>query len=211
MSEGDESLLSGSNLVSFAQNVHPDLRQDILNCLQYARIVADDLHSPHQTWRPWLDAYQRTISATGVHPGAQIRDARFKIHRFKDIGRLQLPALSNSAELRQLYLRSLDSLLASDHALAFFSNWFVSGRSESFQIIPCAMQSEDEATILLCGMQMTTLALRPALYFWQILGGEMQVHAAGMAFRFSRQRFEPYRQTVQDILSDRAIAEIISL
>ncbi|GGJ23281.1 hypothetical protein GCM10009085_16890 [Pseudomonas avellanae] len=48
-------------------------------------------------------------------------------------------------------------------------------------------------------------------HFWQILGGEMQVHTVGTAFRFNRQRFEPFRQTVQDTLSDRATAEIIGL
>ncbi|KPC35517.1 Uncharacterized protein ABJ99_3927 [Pseudomonas syringae pv. cilantro] len=211
MPERDESLLSGNNLVSFAYNVCPALRQDILDCLHHARLVADDLHSPRQSWRSWLDTYQRTISATGGQLDARIEEARLKIHRFRDIGKLRLPAVSNSVELRQLYLRSLDSLLASEHAQTFFNNWFISGRFESFQIIPCAMQSEEEATIMLCSMQMSTLALRPALYFWQILGGEMQVHTFGTAFRFNRQRFEPFRQTVQDALSDRAIAEIVGL
>ncbi|RMN81338.1 hypothetical protein, partial [Pseudomonas cannabina] len=166
---------------------------------------------PRQAWRSWLEVYQRTISATGGQPDARIEEARLKIHRFRDIGKLRLPVVSNSVELRQLYLRSFDSLLASEHAQAFFNNWFVSGRFESFQIIPCAMQGEEEATIMLCSMQMKTLALRPALYFWQILGGEMQVHTVGTAFRFKRQRFDPFRQAVQDTLSDRATAEIISL
>lgn len=211
MPEHDENLLSGNNLVSFAQNVCPALRQDILDCLQHARLVADDLHSPRQAWRSWLDVYQRTISATGGQPDARVEEALLKIHRFRDIGTLRLPVVSNSVELRQLYQRSLDSLLASGHAQTFFSNWFVSGRFESFQVIPCAMQSEEEATIMLCSMQMKTLALRPALYFWQILGGEMLVHTVGTAFRFNRQRFEPFRQMVQDTLSDRATAEIIGL
>lgn len=39
----------------------------------------------------------------------------------------------------------------------------------------------------------------------------MQVHTVGTAFRFKRQRFDPFRQAVQDTLSDRATAEIISL
>ncbi|UQW66901.1 hypothetical protein L2Y01_23820 [Pseudomonas avellanae] len=163
MSERDESMLSGDNLMSFTHNVPPALRQDILDCLQYARLVADDLHSPGQAWRSWLDVYQRTISSTGGRPESRIEEARLKIHRFRDIGKLRLPVVSNSVELRRLYLHSLDSLLASEHAQAFFNNWFVSGRFESFQIIPCAMQSEDEATIMLCSMQMKTLALRPAL------------------------------------------------
>ncbi|RMM34113.1 hypothetical protein ALQ80_05251 [Pseudomonas coronafaciens pv. oryzae] len=37
------------------------------------------------------------------------------------------------------------------------------------------------------------------------------MHAISAAFRFSRQSFEPFRQTVQDALADRARAEIISL
>ena len=211
MSDPDEALLAGASLLSFAGNVEPDLRQDITDCLQHARLVADDRHSSRMNWRAWLDAYQRSIAATGGPRSAGINDARLKIHSFSDIGKLQLPVVDNAGELRQLYRSSLDKLLNSDHATRFFRSWFTSGRSESFQLMPCAMRNEDEVSILLCSLQMTTLALRPARYFWQILGGEMQVHAVTTAFRFSRQSFEPFRQTVRDALADRAAAEIISL
>ncbi|MCW6056375.1 hypothetical protein [Pseudomonas fragariae (ex Marin et al. 2024)] len=211
MSDPDNALLTGSSLLSFARNIEPDLRQDIIDCLHHAKLVADDRHSSRGNWRAWLDVYQRSIAATGGSHGAGINDARLKIHSFSDIGSLQLPVFDNAGELRQLYRSSLDRLLSSDHAKTFFSSWFTSGRSESFQLIPCSMHSEDEVTILLCSLQMTTIALRPALYFWQVLGGEMQVHVVGTAFRFSRQSFEPFRQVVQDTLADRAAAEIISL
>ncbi|KMY00965.1 hypothetical protein V476_07310 [Pseudomonas syringae KCTC 12500] len=211
MSDPDEALLTDAGLLSFARNVEPDLRQNIIDCLRHARLVADDHHSSRTKWRAWLEAYQRSIAATGGLRSAGINDARLKIHSFRDIGKLQLPVVDNAGELRQLYRSSFDKLLSSDHAASFFSSWFTSGRSESFQLMPCAMRSKDEVSILLCSLQMTTLALRPARYFWQIVGGEMQVHAVATAFRFSRQSFEPFRQTVQDALADRAAAEIISL
>ncbi|KPX73506.1 hypothetical protein ALP66_01151 [Pseudomonas amygdali pv. photiniae] len=211
MSDLDETLLAGANLLSFARNVEPGLRQDVQDCLHHAKLVADDQHSPRMAWRSWLDAYQQAILATGGRRSAVINDVRLRIHSFRDIGKLQLPMVNNSVELRRLYRSSLDRLLSSNHAKTFFSSWFTSGRSESFQIMPCAMHSEDEVMILLCSLQMTTIASRPALYFWQILGGEMQVHAVGTAFRFSRKSFEPFRQTVQDMLADRAAAEIINL
>ncbi|MCF5164883.1 hypothetical protein GIW45_12580 [Pseudomonas congelans] len=211
MSDPDKALLTEASLLSFARNVEPDVRQDIIDCLHHARLVADDHHSSRTNWRAWLDAYQRSITATGGSRSAGINDARLRIHSFRDIGKLQLPVVDNAAELRQLYRSSLDRLLSSEHAANFFGSWFTSGRSESFQLMPCAMRNKDEVSIILCSLQMTTLALRPAQYFWQILGGEMQVHAVSTAFRFSRQSFEPFRQTVQDALADRAAAEIISL
>ncbi|MDU8499347.1 hypothetical protein RYB01_09135 [Pseudomonas syringae] len=211
MSDLDETLLAGANLLSFARDVEPGLRQDVQECLSHAQLVADNHHSPRMAWRSWLDAYQQAILATGGRRSAATNDTRLKIHSFRDLGRLQLTRVDNSVELHRLYRSSLDRLLTSDHAKTFFSSWFTSGRSESFQLIPCAMHSEDEVTILLCSLQMTTTALRPALYFWQVLGGEMQVHAVGTAFRFSRQRFEPFRLMVRNTLVDRATAEIVNL
>ncbi|WP_122341630.1 hypothetical protein [Pseudomonas caricapapayae] len=211
MSDPDETLLAGSSLLSFARNVEPDLREDILSCLQYARLVATDRYSPGRAWRAWLNAYQHAILANGGRRSAGLNDVHLKIHSFRDVGKLQLPVIDNTVELGQLYRSSFDRLLSSDHAKTFFSSWFTSGRSESFQLMPCVMHSEDEVTILMCSVQMTTLALRPALHFWQVLGGEMRVHAVGTAFRFSRQSFGPFRQTVQDALTGRAVAEIIRL
>ncbi|WP_055003158.1 hypothetical protein [Pseudomonas coronafaciens] len=210
MSDPDETLLTSSSLLSF-HNIDACLRQDIISCLRHARLVADDQHSPQRAWHLWLDVYQRSIVANGGLRSARGNDVRLNIHSFRDIGKLRFPVVDNAVELRRLYHRSLDTLLASDHAKTFFSSWFTSGRSESFQLMPCVMHNKDEATILLCSLQMTTTALRPAFYFWQILGGEMRVHAISAAFRFSRQSFEPFRQTVQDSLADRARAEIISL
>lgn len=210
MSTLEESLLSGKNLVSFAHNIAPGLRQDILDCLLYAQLKADESVPHRDDWRTRQGAYQRSLEKNGANRYADVRDQRVKIHHLRDLRKLQLP-VNRSPELHQLYGRSLDKLMTSEHAQAFFSSWFTSGRSEHFQVVPCAMHSEDEATIVLCALQMTTTSLRPALYFWQILGGEMMVQAAAAGFRFSSKAFDPYRQAVQDTLSAHAAREILRL
>ncbi|MBA1230424.1 hypothetical protein G7013_12295 [Pseudomonas viridiflava] len=211
MSGRDESLLAGSDLVSFAQNVAPDLRQDILDCLLYAKVTADAHFSSRQAWRLWLNAYQQALASTGGLRCADITDKRLKIHSFKDIRKLPLPVFPGGLALGPLYIRSIDRLMTSEHAQLFFSTWFSSGRSESFQVMPCAMQDEHEAVVLSCGLQMTTLALRPALYFWQIMSGEMHVHAVCTAFRFSRMGYEPFRQRVNERIAEHAAQEIMRL
>ena len=108
MSDPDEALLTDAGLLSFARNVEPDLRQHIIDCLHHARLVADDHHSSRTKWRAWLEAYQRSIAATGGLRSAGINDARLKIHSFRDIGKPQLPVVDNAGELRQLYRSSFD-------------------------------------------------------------------------------------------------------
>lgn len=211
MSGDHDGLLAGSNLVSFASDVAPELRQDIIECLRYANICADALYSSRQNWRAWLSAYQQAMASAGAASFMSLPDQRLKLYSLRDIRRLKVPAVPNAQQLIQLYSRSVEKLLDSEHAQLFFGSWFSSGRSESFQVVPCAMQDEKEAVILMCGLEMTTMALRPGFFFWQIIGGEMQVRAVCMAFRFSRDRYEPFRKVVQETLVANAARQVMYL
>lgn len=211
MSNNHDCVLVASNLVSFSEGMAPGLRQDLMDCLLYAQLAADDSFSPRRQWSAWLDTYQRSIGEKGGRRTDSFVGDRLKIHRFSELGKLRLPrSVMGVPGLGQLFVQSLDRLLASEQAKKFFGSWFSAGRSESFQVVPCIQSREDEATILLCGMQMTT-GFRPSRYFWQVLAGEMSVRYTGAAFVFSRQAFEPVRQTVRDVLAARASQEIMRL
>ena len=211
MSNNHDCVLVASNLVSFSEGMTPGLRQDLLDCLLYAQLAADDSFSPRRQWSAWLDTYQRSIAEKGARRTENFAGGTLKIHRFSELGRLRFPrSVMRVPGLGQLFGQSLDRLMASEQAKKFFGSWFSAGRSESFQVVPCIQNKEDEATILLCGMQMTT-GFRPSRYFWQVLAGEMTVRYTGAAFVFSRQAFEPVRQAVRDALAARAAKQIMRL
>lgn len=211
MSNNHDCVLVASNLVSFSQGMVPGLRQDLMDCLFYAQLAADDSFSPRQQWPAWLDTYQRSIGERGGRRTDYFVGDTLNIHRISELRRLRLPqSVTGVPALGQLFVLSLDRLMASEQAKKFFGSWFSSGRSESFQVVPCIQNSEDEAIILLCGMQMTT-GLRPSRYFWKVLAGEMSVRYTGMAFSFSRQAFDPVRRSIRDALAARAAQEITRL
>ncbi|MCD5994345.1 hypothetical protein KDX38_12045 [Pseudomonas sp. CDFA 602] len=211
MSSPERSILSGTSLVSFGHGISPDLGQDILDCLLYAQLKADEQHTSKRSWRPWFYEYQMSISASGARPHERLDDDRLEIQSLRDLDRLPLRSSLYSPELRDLFRASLEALVASDHAQTFFNSWFTSGRSESFQVVPCTRHNDDQVTLMMCGLQLTTSALRPAFLFWQALSGQMIVDVAGGAFRFSRRAFDPFRDAVGEALSRHALKRVIEL
>jgi len=211
MSTNNESFLSGSNLVSFDEGVTTGLRQDIMDCLLYAQLKAEREYPDGHQWRSKLGAYTSAIHDAGASYSSGIADYTMMIHRLADLHRLPFGLVGSTVELRELFDSSLEALLASEHAQAFFGSWFSSGRSESFQVVPCVAHGKDDATIMLCGLQMTTMAFRPAPWFWQVVGGEMRVHCAVTEFRFSRRMFDPERERIHNALARETVQKIIHL
>ncbi|MEE5171428.1 hypothetical protein V2J76_23710 [Pseudomonas alliivorans] len=207
----NESILHSNSLVSFDEGIDVGLRQDIMDCLLYAQLRADGETSVQCNWRGWLGAYRRSVGDAGAQRTAIIADTTFMIRRLRD---LRHPPFLNgfpSSELRELFSRSFDTLMNSGHAKAFFNSWFSSGRSESIQVVPCVMADEGEVSIMLCGLQMTTMAISKGFFPWELLNGEMRVDCAGAAYRFSRELFEPARARIQNELASHAKREVIRL
>lgn len=211
MSLSHDSVLCGNNLMSFGDGFSADLRQDILDCLLHAQFRADDETSVQRNWRGWLEAYRGSVDDAGAQRTAIIADSTFMIRRLRDLRHEPFLNGFPSAELRALFGHSFDTLMNSGQAKAFFNSWFSSGRSESIQVVPCVMSGEGNASIMLCGLQMTTMAFRKGFFPWQVLSGEMRVDCAGAAYLFSRELFDPARLRIQDELARRAREAVIQL
>lgn len=211
MSIKHESILCGNNLVSFGEGINADLRQDILDCLLYAQFCADDETSMQRHWRGWLEVYQRSVGDAGAQCTAIIADSTFMIRRLRDLRHEPFLNGFPSAELRELFSLSFDTLMNSGQARAFFNSWFSSGRSESIQVVPCVMNDEGKVSIMLCGLHVITMAFRKGFFPWEILSGEMRVDFAGAAYRFSRELFDPARSRIRDELANRAREAVIQL
>lgn len=206
----DTSLIGG-NLVSFSQGIAADLKAEIMDCLLFAQLSADAKYQRGAQWKPWIEKYQKVIFNNGSPLSGAIDPLHLTIKRMRDVRNLRLSGTATSPQLQALVQRSFDQLMDSDHANAFFSKWFTSGRSESFQVVPCQSDGRGGATVMVCGLQMTTREWGSGLYFWQILNGEMTVRANGASFRFTRAGYEPFRQAIQDALADHALRQIIDL
>ena len=211
MKPGNESCLYGTNLVSFGEGIEEGLQQDVLDCLLYAQLKADGETSRQNDWRGWLHAFQQSMGSAGARQSDVVGDNMMIVRGLRDLRNPRFLGADSSAELRDLFNRSIDALMTSEHANTYFRSWFTSGRSESFQVVPCVMETDDEVTIMLCGLQLTTLAFRSGFFFWDVLRGEMRVHYAGAAYRFSRTLFEPSRSQVQETLDRHAKRQIIQL
>lgn len=211
MSLNHDSVLCGNNLVSFGDGIGADLRQDILDCLLYAQFRADDETPVQRNWRGWLETYRGSVDDAGAQRTAIIADSTFMIRRLRDLRHEPFLNGFPSAELRELFSYSFDTLMNSGQARAFFNSWFSSGRTESIQVVPCVMGDDGKVSIMLCGLQMTTMTFRRGFFPWDVLNGEMRVDCAGAAYRFSRELFDPVRSRVRDELASRIREAVIQL
>ena len=209
----DESVLQGRNFVSFAPGISAQLRADILDCLLYAQLSADQKHDRYRNWKPWIEQYQRTIYQKGGRLTGSIDPGMVTIRRLRDLRYLPASAFgrATSPELHALMAGSLHTLLGSEHANTFFSSWFSSGQSESFQVVPCRASGTGAVDVLVCGLQMTTRGVKPGLLFWDTLSGDMIVRTNGASFSLTEQSYAPYREKISRYLTDaakKAIAEL---
>lgn len=206
----DGATLVGDSLLSFGDGIDQPLREDILDCLMYAQLSADKKYLKRTAWKPWIEQYQRVIHQNGGSLNGAIDPMNLKIKRLRDLRNLPLASrgTATSPQLRALMNASLETLLDSPHAKTFFNSWFSSGRSESFEVVPCQIDDEGGVTILVCGLQMTTTAVSNAAFFWQALSGEMTVRSNGASFRFSAQGYAPYRDKIRNYLTATALKKI---
>jgi len=206
MSSQSESLLMGSNLVAFAPSVPANLRADVMDCLLYAQLSADAKFDRSRTWRQWIEQYQRILYQKGARISGALNPVRLKIERLSDLSRIRhhLAGSATSPQLRVLLERSINELMNSDHAKTFFGSWFSAGRSESMQVIPCEATQDGGVNILVCGLQMTTTAFKPGIFFWEVLGGEMIVTANGGSFLMTEDSYAPFREPIASYLATQA-------
>lgn len=218
MSRMGDCLLAGDSLISFGEGISQDLRADIMDCLLYAQLSADARYDKRRMWQPWIEAYKSQLWRVGGQQTGAVSPRPFKLSKLSKLSslRLDVSGAAASPHLQALLKQSLDALMSSDHAQIFFNSWFSSGRSESFQVVPCEADGAGGATLLICGLQMTTKPLGSSwffdpLLFWRKLAGEMTVIANGAACRLTPQGYEPHRQRVQDYLENKAKLHITEL
>ncbi|OQR37856.1 hypothetical protein BWR59_01815 [Pseudomonas sp. Bc-h] len=213
MTTPNESLVMGSSLVSFGSSVSAGLRADVMDCLLYAQLSADKKYDRRQNWRQWIEQYQRVIYQKGSRISGALNPVQIKIQRLQDLRtvRYYLSGAATSPELQALLERSIDALMGSEHAKAFFSTWFVSGRSESMQVIPCEARADGGVNILVCGLQMTTSAFTSGFFFWEVPSGEMIVRSNGASFMMTEESYAPFRKPIARYLGAQARRVILEL
>ncbi|WP_426142937.1 hypothetical protein [Pseudomonas sp. DWP3-1-2] len=204
------SLLLRSNLVSFIPGVPSESRADILDVLLLAELSASELHKREAKWEPWLEAYTRVLLDSGIVRRSSLTPKPVKVSNESGFRRetAKLIRTIRPAQLANVAQAGLADMFSSEHARHFFSSWFSfnSGRSDSFQIVPCERAVSGEIHIALCGLQMRTRTrVKPPNFFfphWP-LDYEMTLTLRGGGLVFDSSAYEQHRERVQRELFDR--------
>lgn len=93
----------------------------------------------------------------------------------------------------------------------FFSEFYRARTSARFQVLPCTPGENGTATILVCGFQWTKIPRGAGPSHWNTVGGAIFLSADGQSFCFSREGYAPYRQRVQDDLSEQGRLALLNL
>jgi hypothetical protein len=213
MSSGSDTLLIGNNLLSFEASISRSLRDDLLDCLLYAEQSADKKHDRSANWKLWIEQFQRVIYQKGGRLTGAIDPNQVVIEHIRELRNVpyMIAGSATSRALQVLLDRSISTLLASEHAKTFFHSWFSSGRSESFQVIPCRVSQGGGVSILVCGLQMTSQASKPERALWEAPGGELTIRSNGGSFLLTEESYLPYRERIRAHLTRQARQAILEL
>jgi len=201
-----DSLILGSNLVSFLPGISAQERQRILDCLLFCEFyAAKAVPDKKKEWERWIGMYQRMLPVTGFIQATALDAPSVKVSNKKEFGRESVKLVSriSSRGLASAAEGALDDMLKSPHAQSFFSSWlkFDTGRSDSFQVIPCMKNRAGHIEIAVCGLQMITrtrlkkipTGLWPFTY-------EMTITVRGGVYAFDRTNYDVNRERIEQEL-----------
>lgn len=198
--------LTGTSLVSFSPDVSADERGDILDCLTYTELRANERFDRRAFWREWLNRYQAGLYRNGFGLNGVLTSNTVTVNHYRELpnvaGELIQTAsreTTNHRELARLARSALTAMLNSDQAQVFFHDGFRTERSESFQVVPCRKNDSGHIEVMVCGMQMITQTIEGS--WLQRASARMTVSVSGNAFLYSREAYEPYREKVESRLA----------
>lgn len=209
------SLVRGSSLVSFLPAVPHLERDDILDALLYAELTASARFDRQRRWHEWNDTNLRSLVGCGFAMRKTLGHAPVKVSNEKGF-RKKTAVLLNTIgvpSLAAVAASALDTMLDSGHARGFFNDWFSfnTGRSDSFQIVPCERMESGEGHIAVCGLQMVTRTrlTPPGLFLpqWPFVY-EMTLVLKGASLAYSQQRYAPHRERVREYLMSTSLEAI---
>lgn len=188
---GPDALLEGDGVVSFSRDMSELERRDILDCLRYSEIRANQRYRRDQDWIRWINAYQGGMLTNGftlngglLHDVLTVTNAR---ELRAEIGNAVEAAVSR--ELAELASTALEALLNSTHANAFFNDWSTVGKSKSLHLVPCRKEATGLIDVMTCSLQMQTVASPPL--------SRARITIDGGAFTYSTEGYAPYREQIR--------------
>jgi len=208
-----KSRLMALNVVSFAQDIDPSLEADMLDCLLYAQVSGELKAGYLKGWAWWVRHYCQTLGEFFGDSNGNVSSTTVTlsdIGQIKDL-QLQTSGAASAPSIQRVLSESLERITTSDHARLLFSEFYSSGTSARFQVLPCTPGENGTATILVCGFQLTKIPRGPGPSHWNTVGGAIFLFADGQSFCFSRERYAPHRQRVQDYLSEQGRLALLDL
>lgn len=203
--EQPDVLWGGNSLVSFESGMPESMRRDLLDCLRYCEIRANEKHDRQEAWTRWISAYQGglfkhgfTLSGVLPHDILTVNDAAELRSAISTI----IQAAGHEA-LSGLVSQALERMLGSAHAQSFFNGWFTAGRSESMQVVPCGLQPAEVVDVMICGLKMQTQTTDGS--WFARATSSMTITIDGGAFRYSAQAYAPYREKIRQRLRDESL------
>jgi len=186
-------LLSGSNLVSFSDDLSEQEENDILDCVTYSELVASEKSDREKAWFGWINRYQGGLLKSGLEISGVLNSNTFSISHRRELPYVasRLIHAYGHRELGELARSSLEALFRSDHAQSFFEHWFSNSVSESLQLVPCRQTVSGHVEVMVCGLQLVTESTQGS--WFQRSEARMTIHVDGGAFLYKPEGFASHR------------------
>lgn len=191
------AVITADNLISFS-SVPKHQKSDILDILIYADFFAHQAYRPNNRWVAWTTHYRKQLQFAGCQLVNRFDQAPTVINNICELDDLsfRVRGLKGADCLEEMARRSFKAVRLKSLARHFFQHGTGSGFQSNFQVIPCTSVGEDNISIVLCALHVST-EVTPGGLFNLEDDREMEVRLEGGLYSFSTQAYAENRQHIE--------------
>jgi hypothetical protein len=217
--DSSQGAVVAGNLLAFAEGVSRQNKEDVMDSLLFATLVANKAFNPETNSKEWYAEYNRVLSELGW-VSTQWRYARYySAHRRFSMEQAGLEiiasaiaaaALPGPASVAMLKVAgdAVAALKAQDKPLRMFERQSKTHRGANFRIGACTEASDGTVKLTMGAVNFSTDSAVTNVLFWEWNSAEVEAYRGENHLVLNARAYGRVRQLIQQRLSKRAASAI---
>lgn len=193
----------GTTVVSFVAGMPEGEKQDVMDCLLYAELIASSFGG--ERGFSWISRYQYSLMTLGFTLTSHVvnRPLQITVAEQVDDYSIEIRGDETTQALAQLLAQSLEAMNVKGWVTEYLGLGAGESRLSTFHCVPCEKTRQGKIAIVVCGLVLTS-AITGANEGGQII----ELSAKGGGLVFDRAAYAEKREEVQNTVRKLALGMI---
>lgn len=207
------------NIVAFTEGMALQNKEDIMDSLLFASLVANKAFNQKTHRVEWYEKYTKVLTTLGWLPtNVQFEASRASAQRFtmeqeglEVIGSIIAAAalpVTVSAAMLKVAADTVNTLKRSEKPLRLFERQSKANHGGSVRIVTCNESEDGTVTVVLGAVSFSTRTEVTNVLFWEWNRADVETYKNGDGLGFNARYYGTLRDAIQAKLGDRGLAAI---